>query len=104
MRLTVRNALLASRELLALGVELRLALVDPLLDLRHLQAAVLDFGLDLGAECDRLLPCLDLRLAPRRLGFTLGVGEDCAPLILREPQPRGARRPQPRPTVRPPRR
>ena len=94
-----RSATPCSRrvELLALRVELGLALVDTLLDLRHLQAAVLDLGLDLGAESDRLLARLDLGLAPGRLGFTLGVGEDRAPLVLREPQPRGARRPEPDP-------
>ena len=97
VRLAVGDPLLAARELLALRVELRLALVHALLDLRHLQAAVLDLRLDLGAERDRLLACLDLRLAPRRLGLALGVGEDRPPLILREPQPRRARRPEPDP-------
>ena len=97
VRLAVGDPLLAARQLLALRVELGLALVDTFLDLRHLQPAVLDLGLDLGAESDRLLARLDLGLAAGRLGLTVGVGEDRPPLVLREPQPRRARRSEPGP-------
>ncbi len=97
MRLAVGDPLLATCQLLLLRLDLRVALVHPLLDLRHLQAAVLDLGLDLGPQCHGLLPRLDLGLAPERLGLALCVAQERPPLILREAQPGRAHRPQPDP-------
>ena len=95
--LAIRDPLLPPVELLALGVELGLALVDALLDLRHLEAARLDLGLDLGPQGNGELAALDLCLTPGRLGLAVGVGEDRPALVLRQPQPRRARRPEPGP-------
>jgi hypothetical protein len=75
VRLAVRYSLLTPGELVTLRVELRLALVDALLDLRHLKPAGLDLLLDLRPQRHSLLTGLDLRLAPHRLGLALGVGE-----------------------------
>ena len=53
VRLPVGDSLFAPRELLGLRIELGLALVDALLDLRHLHAAGLDLALDLRAQRSR---------------------------------------------------
>src|SRR6188768_1467666 len=69
--LAICDPLLPPAQLLALGVELGLALVDALLDLGHLDAARLDLGLDLGPKGDGELAALDLGFAPGRLGLTV---------------------------------
>src|SRR5262249_47496520 len=97
VRLAVDDTLLAALELLALRVDLGLALVYALFDLRHLEAAVLDLGLDLRPERHSLLTRLDLCLAPGRLRLAFGFGEERAPLVLREAQARRAHRAQPDP-------
>ena len=97
VRLAVGDTLLAPVELAPLCVELRLALVDALLDLRHLHAAVLNLALDLGAQEHGLLAGFDLRLAAGGLGLALGVGEQRSSRLLGETQPRRAHGPQPRP-------
>ena len=74
---------------------------DALLDLRDLDAAVLDLALDLAAERDGLLARLDLRLAPDRLGVALCVREKlararpgrCAPASATSREARPTRRP-----------
>ena len=65
--LAVGDALLAPRELRELAVDVVLLLQDALLDLDDVVAPAAELGLELGAELDRLLPRLDLRLAPRRV-------------------------------------
>ena len=72
------SALLAPLELDELALDVRLEPDDALLDLRDLDAPVLDLALDLGPEPHRLLPHLDLRLAPARLDLALDVARAAA--------------------------
>ena len=88
MHLAVTEPLLAPIELRELRIRLGLLLEDALLDLHDLQAPVLHLGLDLAPKLNRLLAGVDLRLAPDRLGLTLGVGEDAPALGLGGPNPR----------------
>ena len=71
MDFAVAQPLLAPLELEQPRIDVELLLEDALLDLRDLDAAVLDLALDLAAERDGLLARLDLRLAPDRLGVPL---------------------------------
>ena len=97
VRLTVRDTLLTPRELLSLGVELRLALLRARLGLGHLNAVLLHLAVDLGPQQHGLLAGLDQRLPTRRLGLALGVREQRAALILGQTQPRGTHGPEPHP-------
>ena len=81
--LAVAEPLLAPLELVELRVDLLFLLEHALLDLHDLVPAVLDLGLDLGPEDDRLLARVDLGLTANRVGLPLGVSEDPAPRRLR---------------------
>ena len=83
MDLAVAEPLLAPLELVELRVDLLFLLEDALLDLHDLVPAVLDLGLDLGPEDDRLLARVDLGLTANRVRLPLSVCEDPAPLRLR---------------------
>jgi hypothetical protein len=96
LHLPVAHALLAPRDLDELALDLRLALCDPLLDLRDLDPSVLHLALDLGANPDGELARLHLGLAPDRLGLPLGIGDDARPVALGAAEPAPARVPQPR--------
>ena len=82
MALAVEEALLAPLELGQLAVDLLFLRDHPLLDLGDLGALVLELLLDVGAELERLLARLDLRLAPDRLGGPDGVGGGALALRL----------------------
>ena len=71
VRLAVGQPLLAAGQLGQLALDLLLRRQHPLLDLRHARPALRELALDLGSQADRLLPRLDLRFAPNRLGFAL---------------------------------
>ena len=84
--LAISEPLLSPLELRETGVDVELLLEDALLDLRDLDAPILDLALDLAAKRDRLLARFDLRLAPKRLGLALRVAEQLlalAPARLR---------------------
>ena len=72
VRLAVREPLLAARDLLVAPRDLLLRGLRALVDLRDLGAAVGDLLLDLRAQPDGLLACLDLPLAPDRLRLARG--------------------------------
>jgi hypothetical protein len=82
MHFPVANALLSPRHLDQLLVDLGLALGDTFLDLRDLDASVLNLALDVGPEPDGQLAPLDLRLAPDRLRLAGGVRDETSPLLL----------------------
>ena len=73
VRLAIGNPCSRRSMLGQLAVDLLFLRDDPLLDLDDLGALVLELVLDLGAELERLLARLDLRLAANRLGATIGV-------------------------------
>jgi hypothetical protein len=83
VRLAIAETLLATFEIEQSRIEVELLLEDALLHLRDLDAAILDLALDLAAQCDRLLTCIDLCFAPERLGLTLGVPEELLALHAR---------------------
>ena len=82
MHFAISQPLFASLELGEPRIDLELLLEDALLHLRDLDASVLDFALDLAAERDGLLACVDLRLAPYRLGIPLCIREKLVVLGL----------------------
>ena len=90
----IAQPLLAPLELCEPRIDLEVLLEDALLDLRDLDAAVLNLALDLAAERDGLLAGLDLRLAPDRLGVPLCVREKLVVLGTSAAQAR------PRPSVK----
>ena len=69
--LAVGEPLVLALELDELPLDVLFLREDALLDLQDLRAAVGVLGVDVGAELDRLLTRLDLRLAPERLGLAL---------------------------------
>ena len=69
VRLAVGDALLAALQLGSLPLELVLARQQPLLALLQPPALVVELALEVGADLDRLLARLDLRLAPDGLGL-----------------------------------
>ena len=73
VRLAVGQTLLAPGELGQLPLDLLLRREHALLDLGDSRPALGQLALDLGAEPDRLLAGLDLRLAANRLGLALGL-------------------------------
>jgi hypothetical protein len=73
MRLTVGESLVSPGELDELPLYLRFLREDALLDLEHLGPAVDELRIDVGTQLHGLLACLDLRLAPHRLGLALRV-------------------------------
>ena len=79
--LAVTETLVLALELRQASVDLELLLEYPLLDLRDLDAAVLDLALDLAAQRDGLLACVHLCLSPRRLSLSLGVREQPLGLV-----------------------
>ena len=88
MRLAVGEALLAARDLGQLALDLVLGRRDLLLDLaRPAARRLLHLALDLGAQLDRLLARLDLRLAPDRLRLALGVVHERAAAAARRQPP-----------------
>src|SRR6266508_1110167 len=83
VRLTIGQALLATRELGELPVDLLLLREDALLDLDDSGAVVGDLSVDLRAQRDRLLARADLGLATDRLGLPLGVVDHLAAQLSR---------------------
>ena len=75
VNLAIPEPLLLALELGQPRVDLELLGEHPLLDLRHLDAPVLDLAFDLAPQRDGLLPRVDLSLAPHGLGLALRVGE-----------------------------
>ncbi len=100
MDLAVVDALFSADDGFRPGVELPIALLETFLRLRHLQAALLKLGLELGSHDDGLLARLDLRLTACGLGLPLGLGQQRPALVFGEAQPRRARGPQPDPERR----
>ena len=92
MRLPIGEALLAARELGELSVDLLFLREDALLDLDDPAAVLRDFLVDLGAQLHRFLADGDLRLAPERLRFALGVVDQLLPLLLGGAESRFAER------------
>jgi hypothetical protein len=86
VNLAIRDTLLAPLELGHLLVGFLLALQQPFLELHNLRSAIADLRLDVAAEPDGILARLDLRLAPHRLGLSLGVAEQLRARALRVPQ------------------
>ncbi len=78
--LAVGDALFAARQLGHLARDVLLLRDHALLDLDHRVAPLPQLRLELGAHLDGLLPRLDPRLAPCRLGVALGLLEEAFPL------------------------
>ncbi len=74
--LAVGKALVAARELDELLLDLLLLRLEPLLGPRDLAPPLLHLRLDLGAQADGFLARFDARLAPHRLGLSLGVVQE----------------------------
>ena len=88
VRLPVREALLPPGELRQLPVDLLFLRENALLDLDDPRAVLCDLLVDLGAKLHGFLARGDLRLAPQRVRFALGVFDQLLALLLRGPEPR----------------
>src|SRR5579884_3289030 len=79
VRLAVREALVAPRQLDELPLDLLFLREDTLFDLEDGLAPVSELAVDLRPERDRLLARRDMRLAPDGLGLAVGVLEQLPP-------------------------
>src|SRR3954453_16999155 len=88
--LALREPLLTARQHEQLLLELLVARLQTLLGARELRAAVVDLRIDLRAELDGFLACLDVSLAPHRLRLAPRVLQELLPRPHGLVEPRGA--------------